>query len=68
MVNNSNSPDKRSLCNLRVLCVSMVRLIIDSSPQRHREHGGCTEVNRRVLYCALIFSIQYQEPYIERFG
>ena len=32
-----------SLCNLRVLCVSVVNNCSKNSPQRHREHGGCTE-------------------------
>src|SRR6476469_3373938 len=32
-----------SLCNLCVLCVSVVFFWSTRSPQRHREHRGCTE-------------------------
>src|ERR1044072_3176 len=35
-------PRQFSLCNLCVLCVSVV-CIAAKSPQRHREHRGCTE-------------------------
>jgi hypothetical protein len=37
-----------SLCNLRVLCVSVVKGKRKSSPQRHREHGDHTEMVRGV--------------------
>src|SRR5688572_21764137 len=36
-----------SLCNLRVLCVSVVSLLKRCPPQRHRGHGGCTEKTSR---------------------
>lgn len=32
-----------SLCNLPVLCASVVMFLRNSEPQRHREHRGCTE-------------------------
>src|SRR5688500_7358656 len=32
-----------SLCNLCVLCVSVVDQLTIHSPQRRREHEGCTE-------------------------
>ena len=52
-----------SLCNLCVLCVSAVNLKVnlmaEYSPQRHREHGGCTEEFQRAqcsMLTALFFS------------
>src|SRR5215212_1361531 len=32
-----------SLCNLCVLCVSVVVFLTNNEPQRHRAHRGCTE-------------------------
>jgi len=32
-----------SLCNLCVLCVSVVKKMQQTPPQRHRERRGCTE-------------------------
>jgi len=32
-----------SLCNLCVLCASVVAFLRKHLPQRHREHRGCTE-------------------------
>src|SRR6185369_1254506 len=40
-----NSSTSTSLCNLCVLCVSVV-----ISPWRHREHRGCTEKNAYFFY------------------
>ena len=37
----------KSLCNLCVLCVSVVGIVLDHFlPQRHREHGGRTKKTR----------------------
>ena len=40
-----------SLCHLRVLCASVVFRFHARSPQRHREHRGCTET---ILLCILL--------------
>jgi hypothetical protein len=34
-----------SLCNLCVLCASVVHCCLEKQPQRHRERRGCTEKN-----------------------
>jgi endo-1,4-beta-xylanase len=38
-----------SLCNLGVLCVSVVMLLASSQPQRHREHRDSTEQAQQAL-------------------
>jgi len=46
-------------CNLRVLCVSVVdEFPSKNTPQRHREHGGCTEKSRTRTFCAKPLSLE----------
>jgi hypothetical protein len=47
-----------SLCNLRVLCVSVVNKSSKNSPQRHREHGGCAE-NFILVTTVLLAVVQF---------
>src|SRR6266498_998597 len=41
-----------SLCNLRVLCVSVVSVGLVHSPQRHREHRVATKKDAKLERCS----------------
>src|SRR5215813_6085823 len=49
-------PIRISLCNLCVLCVSVVeKFLAKKSPQRHRERRGCTEKKLKLKhYCSTL--------------
>src|SRR6185437_11573044 len=64
-----------SLCNLCVLCVSVVKVFIGKhSPQRHRGYRGCTEKSKlrhrllRSSLCFLCLQLACEQVAIEVFG